>query len=155
MVSSEFSGKCTKLGLMGVGVENKRENHNTSSEHECLISLKSFFRWISMYYLLPETEDRTLEDIEVHFSNNQRKLTDRKIQKNMSVQSFVVPANLVVTTESERKLKEELEAKEANNKKMNQLKEKKSPNTMEQGLGTKPSNLAKSGHTNKAFISDN
>lgn len=34
-----------------------------------------------MYYLLPETENCTLEDIEIHFSNNQRKLTDRKIQK--------------------------------------------------------------------------
>lgn len=32
-----------------------------------------------MYAILPETEDRTLEDIELHFSDNNRKLTDRKI----------------------------------------------------------------------------
>lgn len=36
------------------------------------------------YFLLPETESRTLEDIEIHFSDNKRKLTDRKIQKNAS-----------------------------------------------------------------------
>lgn len=40
-----------------------------------------FRRWIVMYAILPETEDRTLEDIELHFSDNNRKLTDRKIAK--------------------------------------------------------------------------
>lgn len=34
-----------------------------------------------MYLILPETENHTLEDIELHFSDNKRKLTDRKIQK--------------------------------------------------------------------------
>lgn len=34
-----------------------------------------------MYKILPETESRSLEEIEIHFSDNQRKLTDRKILK--------------------------------------------------------------------------
>lgn len=34
------------------------------------------------YFIIPETENRTLEDIELHFSDNSRNLTDRKIQKN-------------------------------------------------------------------------
>lgn len=38
-----------------------------------------------MYAILPETEDRTLEDIELHFSDNNRKLTDRKIGKFDSI----------------------------------------------------------------------
>lgn len=35
-----------------------------------------------MYNILPETENRTLEDIELHFSDNSKKLTDRKIMKS-------------------------------------------------------------------------
>lgn len=42
----------------------------------------SFFGVIVAYFILPETEGRTLEDIELHFSVNSRKLTDRKIEKN-------------------------------------------------------------------------
>lgn len=34
-----------------------------------------------MYFILPETENRTLEDIELHFSDNNKKMTDRKIHK--------------------------------------------------------------------------
>lgn len=33
------------------------------------------------YLILPETEGRTLEDIELHFSNKSKKLTDHKIPK--------------------------------------------------------------------------
>lgn len=36
------------------------------------------------FFIIPETENRTLEDIELHFSDNDRKLTDRKIQKNVT-----------------------------------------------------------------------
>lgn len=35
-----------------------------------------------MYKVLPETENCTLEDIELHFSDNSRKITDRKIMKS-------------------------------------------------------------------------
>lgn len=35
------------------------------------------------YFIIPETENRTLEDIELHFSDNSLKLTDRKIPKNV------------------------------------------------------------------------
>lgn len=31
---------------------------------------------------MPETEGRTLEDIEIHFADNNRKLTDRHILRN-------------------------------------------------------------------------
>lgn len=58
-----------------------------------------------MYFLMPETEDRTLEDIEVHFSDNQRKITDRRIQKNVSVQSFNIPSGLVAAIENEKNAK--------------------------------------------------
>lgn len=34
-----------------------------------------------MYKILPETENRTLEDIEMHFSDNSKRITDRKIPK--------------------------------------------------------------------------
>lgn len=42
----------------------------------CTISVIGF---IVMYKILPETEGRSLEDIEMHFSNNSLKLTDRNI----------------------------------------------------------------------------
>lgn len=32
-----------------------------------------------MYKILPETENRTLEEIELHFADNSKKLTDREI----------------------------------------------------------------------------
>lgn len=35
-----------------------------------------------MYNILPETEGRTLEDIEIHFADNNRKLTDHYIVPN-------------------------------------------------------------------------
>lgn len=38
--------------------------------------------FIVAYFIIPETENRTLEDIEIHFSDNSRNLTDRKIEKN-------------------------------------------------------------------------
>lgn len=34
-----------------------------------------------MYKILPETEGRTLEDIEIHFADNSKKLTDNKIPR--------------------------------------------------------------------------
>jgi hypothetical protein len=38
-----------------------------------------------IFFFLPETERRTLEDIEIHFSDNKRKLTDIKIKKQADV----------------------------------------------------------------------
>lgn len=35
-----------------------------------------------LYQILPETEGRTLEDIEIHFADDNRKLTDRFIVKH-------------------------------------------------------------------------
>lgn len=34
-----------------------------------------------MYNILPETENRSLEDIEIHFSDKTKKITDHKIAK--------------------------------------------------------------------------
>lgn len=39
------------------------------------------FRFVAVYNLLPETENRTLEEIELHFSDNQRPITDINIQR--------------------------------------------------------------------------
>lgn len=36
---------------------------------------------ILVYFILPETEGRTLEDIELHFADNSKKITDHKIAK--------------------------------------------------------------------------
>lgn len=35
-----------------------------------------------MTFMLPETEDRSLEDIELHFSDNKRSIFSTRIQKN-------------------------------------------------------------------------
>lgn len=40
---------------------------------------------VFVYYYMPETENRTLEDIEMHFSENDKKLTDIKIPKISSI----------------------------------------------------------------------
>lgn len=39
------------------------------------------------YNILPETENRSLEDIEKHFSDNSKKLTDRHIPISKSAES--------------------------------------------------------------------
>lgn len=39
---------------------------------------------VLMYKIMPETENKTLEDIELHFSDDTKKITDRKIAKNNS-----------------------------------------------------------------------
>lgn len=36
--------------------------------------------FVAMYYTLPETEQRSLEDIERHFSDNSRSITDIHIK---------------------------------------------------------------------------
>lgn len=41
------------------------------------------FSFIVMYLILPETEGRSLEDIEIHFSDNTRRFTDIKIHKHV------------------------------------------------------------------------
>lgn len=49
-----------------------------------LYGLFGVLGFIFIFLYVPETERRTLEDIEVHFSDNNRKMTDRKIKKNTS-----------------------------------------------------------------------
>lgn len=41
-----------------------------------IIELFFLFRLIVIFNILPETEGRTLEDIEIHFSQSKRKITD-------------------------------------------------------------------------------
>lgn len=41
---------------------------------------------IYAYYVLPETNNRTLEDIELHFCDNSKKITDHKIVKVFDVE---------------------------------------------------------------------
>lgn len=50
----------------------------------------NFIGLFIVYYLMPETERRTLEDIELHFSDNTLGLADRKIPKNVHRQSLQV-----------------------------------------------------------------
>lgn len=42
---------------------------------------------IYAYFTLPETEARTLEDIELHFSDNSKGITDRNIVKTINLDS--------------------------------------------------------------------
>lgn len=100
----------------------------SNNYYESLLS----FRLIAMYLLLPETEERTLEDIEMHFSDNKRKLTDRKIARNVTAKSFNDSNAIVI--ECDRQINE-------SNKQMN------SPETIRRKNST--------AHTNKAFIGDN
>lgn len=44
-------------------------------------SIVIFVGLILMYNILPETENRTLEDIEMHFADKSKKINDRKIRK--------------------------------------------------------------------------
>lgn len=62
----------TSLSLPGVALFN------------CVIIGAGF---ILMYKILPETEDRTLEDIELHFSDDSKKLTDRNIPKSIKLKN--------------------------------------------------------------------
>lgn len=39
-----------------------------------------FFSLISMYFILPETENRSLEDIELHYADNSKRITDIEIK---------------------------------------------------------------------------
>lgn len=53
-----------------------------------LISLYAVVDIIGLVYIymfLPETERRTLEEIELHFSDNTKKLSDIKIRKNVDM----------------------------------------------------------------------
>lgn len=43
---------------------------------------------VTMFYILPETEGLTLEDIERHFSERGRRLTDRFISKYSPVKDL-------------------------------------------------------------------
>lgn len=45
-----------------------------------LLSIIIGFGLILLYYILPETTNRSLEDIELHFADNSKKLTNRKIK---------------------------------------------------------------------------
>lgn len=42
-----------------------------------------------MYKIMPETEDCSLEDIEFHFADDSKKLTDWKIKKSKTKQEPV------------------------------------------------------------------
>lgn len=41
----------------------------------------TFFRLLVMVFILPETEGRTMEEIEMHFADNNRKITDINIRE--------------------------------------------------------------------------
>lgn len=44
---------------------------------------------ILMYFIMPETDGRTLEDIELHFSDNSKKLTDWWIHKSEALEKYI------------------------------------------------------------------
>lgn len=44
-----------------------------------------FFRLITMYFIMPDTEQRSLEDIELHYSDNTKGITDIYIHKKSEI----------------------------------------------------------------------
>lgn len=98
-----------------------------------------------MYFLLPETEDRTLEDIEMHFSDNKRKLTDRKIQKNVTAKQFNGPA----AVDCDKSLKEVALAN------ANGAERKPSMSLTVVKIADERKDSQENGHTNNGFVSDN
>lgn len=50
-----------------------------------LYAVFDIFGLVYIYMFLPETERRTLEEIELHFSDNDKKLSDIKIRKNVDM----------------------------------------------------------------------
>lgn len=51
---------------------------------------------VIMFYILPETEGRSLEDVELHFSDNSRNWTDINIQimsRHKAEPSEILPLN--------------------------------------------------------------
>ncbi|XP_055305851.1 facilitated trehalose transporter Tret1-like [Sitodiplosis mosellana] len=71
IATKSFHSMDTTLSLPGVALFN---------------SIVIFVGLILMYKILPETENRTLEDIEMHFADKSKKITDRKIDKRDSRQ---------------------------------------------------------------------
>lgn len=47
-----------------------------------------------MYKILPETTNRSLEDIELHFSDKTKKITDRKIPATKNVKKSNTTTNI-------------------------------------------------------------
>lgn len=91
-----------------------------------------------MYLLLPETEERTLEDIEMHFSDNKRKITDRQIEKNVVVRSFQDANVAVIECDKQNKEFAKTQSNEKNKLESSESIARKTP----------------SAHTNVAFVSD-
>ena len=63
-------------------------NLETSLSLVGLITLYAVFDIFGLFYIyffLPETERRTLEEIELHFSDNKKKLSDINIRKNVDM----------------------------------------------------------------------
>lgn len=50
----------------------------------CVMLYFSTYSLIGMYIFLPETEGRTLEEVERFFSDKNRKLTDRYVPRMLS-----------------------------------------------------------------------
>lgn len=50
-----------------------------------IYALLDIFGLIYIWKYLPETERRTLEEIELHFSDNDKKMSDIKIRKNVDM----------------------------------------------------------------------
>lgn len=57
----------------------------------CLYCIVTAVSLILMYFILPETEGRSLEDIELHFSDDSKKLTDWKIAKIVPHEEYFKP----------------------------------------------------------------
>lgn len=74
-----------------------------------------------MSLILPETENRTLEDIELHFADNSKSITDRKILMCTRINGVVKNVrflNRSIEVENTESVKKEETAHKSNNIKL-------------------------------------
>lgn len=105
----------------------------------CIISVIGF---IIMYQILPETEGRSLEDIELHFSNNTLKLTDHNIPKSSSKMNKNNPKDCETNIDTDKKDKKAITS-------ISDMIE-----TNENANYRNQNNVKKDGCDNKAFTMD-
>lgn len=75
--------------IMGFITTKTYYNLETTLTLPGILLMYSIFDVIGMFYMyffLPETEGRTLEEIELHFSDNNKKFHDIKIRKNVNME---------------------------------------------------------------------
>lgn len=90
--SMEFKRTSSVFSIQGTLLDSKRMDLKQASVYikETIDNWNDYsFRLLVMYFILPETEQRSLEDIEMHYSDNKKGITDIYICKNSKTVEWV------------------------------------------------------------------